>query len=313
MTSYNLISQSIIISLIKFCLILTSFFHQSSSAEQATVKTFQLDQDRLSLSFVQIPAGKTIMGDRDGQKDERPQVPVTLKDFYLQDTEITRGIFKFYVEATKVELPLGCQVYRSGWQYDPKASWVNPGYHQTNEHPVVCVSWQQAKGFALWLSEYLNENFLLPSEAQWEHATRAGSSDRYYWGTAPEGLCVHANASDLQTLKRFPTFKSNQCDDGFLETAPVKSFLSNPYGLHDVYGNAWEWVEDCWVEHYHDIPPNGDPLLKGDCSRRVFRGGAWGDNPNFARSGLRNRGEKDQGKDDVGFRLVWAPKTKPAE
>lgn len=272
-------------------------------------KTFHLNEiDNSKLRFVRIPAGKILLGDIRGQKDERPRVSVTLSEFYMQDTEVTKELFQWYINKTGINIKAGCQIFKKQWVFSKRASWVNPGYRQDIDHPVVCVSWEAATDFSNWLSKNLPGRFRLPTEAEWEYAARAGSTYRYYWGKNPMGLCTHSNASDRQTLKRFPTFKSNDCDDGYVETAPVKQFKPNPNGLYDIYGNVWEWVQDCWSPHYHHIPLDGSASESGDCNRRGFRGGAWGDNPNFARSGLRNRTNKEIGKDDVGFRLVWSSK-----
>ena len=227
-------------------------------ADDQAAKVFQFGtKENIELRFVKIPAGTTVMGDIKGQEDEKPRVTVSLSEFYMQDTEITVRAFQEYVESAKISIKSGCQLYQNGWRFNEAASWQDPGYKQGPDHPVVCISWDDATKFADWLSNQLSQTFRLPTEAEWEHAARAGSQDRYYWGKDPRGLCEHANASDNQTLKRFPTFKSNDCDDGYLETAPVKRFKANPYGLYDIYGNVWEWVQDCWIANYNNLPLDG--------------------------------------------------------
>ncbi len=272
-------------------------------------KTFHLNEiEQSKLIFVKIPGGKIQLGDMKGQKDERPRISVNISEFYIQDSEVTKELFQWYINESGATIKPGCQVYKKQWVFSKHASWIDPGYQQAMDHPVVCVSWQEVINFTEWLSIKLQGTFRLPTEAEWEYAARAGSPDRYYWGKNPKGLCDHSNASDRQTLKRFPTFKSNDCDDGYLETAPVRQFKPNPHGLYDIYGNVWEWIQDCWNSHYNHTPLDGSASKTGDCHLRGFRGGAWGDNPNFARSGLRNRTAKETGKDDVGFRMVWEPK-----
>lgn len=261
-----------------------------------------------SLSFAHIPSGSFMMGDKDGQKDERPRHQVSIAAFYLQTTELPKSLYAQFIKSNpSLNTSQGCMIFDGEWRHSASANWENPGYNQDSDHPAVCTSWNDAQAFLRWANDNAHPQgiqFRLPSEAEWEYASRAGSEERYHWGSNGDGLCTHANASDKRTLQRFPSFKSNTCDDGFLETAPVGQFTPNSFGLYDMYGNAWEWVEDCWNNSYHGAPNDGSARQTGDCTRRIFRGGAWGDNPHFARSGLRNRSNANIGKDDVGFRLV---------
>ncbi len=260
-----------------------------------------------AFNFSKIKGGTFYMGDLDGQQDELPIRNVKINSFYLQTTEVTIEQYSNFQTSENNSLDNGCWYFESGWKYSKVLNWKNPGYQQDENHPIVCVSWIDIQRFIDHINSLSKHQFRLPTEAEWEYAARANSTTTFYWGSDPKGLCTHANASDLQTLKRFPSFVSNQCDDGFLETAPVGSFQSNPFGLYDIYGNAWEWTQDCWNDSYINAPLDGSAWLAGDCSRRVFRGGGWGDNPKFARSSLRNRAPSEQRKDDIGFRLVLIP------
>ena len=253
-------------------------------------------------------AGNFDMGDRQGQDDELPVHSVSINSFYMQISVVTIEQYARLRHPSDENNNNGCEYFDSGWKYSKRLNWQNPGYKQNKQHPVVCVSWIDVQDYINRLNSLSKHQFRLPSEAEWEYATRANSKSRYYWGSDSEGLCHHANASDIQTLKRFPSFVSNQCDDGYLETAPVKSFIANPNGLFDVYGNVWEWMQDCWNSSYLNAPSDGTAWLTGECSRRIFRGGGWGDNPKFARSSLRNRADSDSRKDEIGFRLVMIPK-----
>ena len=269
------------------------------AAEIKTVKT-----QGLVFNFALIPGGEFLMGDSSGQKDEQPIRQVYVDAFYLQTAEVTLQQYSTYVDVFNVSVDPGCWHFTDGWVYSNNYSWKDPGYNQDPNHPVVCISWMDAQNFIRWLNSTSPHKFRLPSEAEWEHAARAFTTTTYYWGEEPEGLCTHANAADNQTLKQFPTFKTNDCDDGYLFTSPVGGFLPNPFGLFDIYGNVWEWTQDCWNTSYVNAPQDGVAWLSGTCDKRVYRGGGWGDNPRFARSSLRNFAEINERRDDIGFRLV---------
>ena len=260
--------------------------------------------EALSLSFVQIPAGSFTLGDAQGQADEKPLQPVKLAAFYMQRHEISRAQYAAFAKQQQVP-SRGCWYFNGKWQYDKKLNWQNPGYAQAPNEPAVCISWQDVKAYINWLNSHSKAYFFrLPSEAEWEYAARAGSASTYFWGEKAASLCDYANSADQSILRLFPNFSAAPCHDGFERSAPVGSFLANPWGLYDVYGNAWEWVQDCWNERYDKSRADGQARQSGDCARRVFRGGGWGDIPRFARSGIRNRTAAHKAKDDIGFRLV---------
>ena len=137
------------------------------------------------------------------------------------------------------------------------------GYRPSDEgwgrgkRPVINVSWHDAQAYVRWLSGRTGEAYRLLSEAEWEYVARAGTTTAYWWGDE-----IGQNRANC----------GYECGDSYRYTAPVGSFSANPFGLHDVHGNVYEWVEDCW---------------EGDCSRRVLRGGSWILIPWFLRSAYR--------------------------
>ena len=137
-----------------------------------------------------------------------------------------------------------------------------------------------------WLSDETGEEYRLLSESEWEYAARGGSSAARYWGEEEAGQCRYANGGDKATKGRYSDLKWDvaSCNDGHVHTAPVGSFEANGYGLHDVLGNVWEWVEDCPNGSYAGAPSDGSAWESGDCSRRVLRGGSWIDRPRYLRS-----------------------------
>ena len=127
--------------------------------------------------------------------------------------------------------------------------------------PVINVSWDEAKDYVEWLSSETGATYRLPSEAEWEYAARAGTANKYSWGNE-----IGANRANCQ---------NDHCGDQWKRTAPVGSFPPNGFGLYDMHGNVWEWVEDCWNGSYAGAPADGDAWRSGDCAKRVLRGGSW--------------------------------------
>ena len=276
----------------------------ADSQEQACLT--RVIANPFAIELVWIPQGRFVMGDvqGSGQSDEKPLHEVRIEGFWMMRTEVTRGMFERFATRTGYDAGDRCWVHDGGWVEKAGLNWRNPGFAQDANHPVTCVNWHDAQAFTAWLNRETGESLRLPSEAEWEYAARAGSDTIYYTGNAPAMLCSHANAADRSALKHYPGFAVNACNDGYARTSPVAVFAANPWGLHDIYGNVWEWVEDCWNTSYAGAPADGSAYRRGDCSRRGFRGGGYGDIPHFARSTLRNRDKALHRKDDIGFRLV---------
>ncbi|MEM1110373.1 MAG: formylglycine-generating enzyme family protein [Pseudomonadota bacterium] len=256
-----------------------------------------------------IPGGAFDMGDSrgEGQSDEVPVRQVELQGFWMMASEVTVAMFERFVIETDYRTDSTCWVFVQGWQPREGLDWRSPGFEQGLRHPVTCVNWEDATAFARWLSLGTGLEFSLPSEAEWEYAARSGDGRRYAHGDDEAQLCAHANGADISALRDYPGFDVNRCDDGYTRTAPVGSYPANAWGLHDMTGNVWEWVQDCWVPSYEGASTEGDARQEGDCERRAYRGGAYGDIPAFLRLTLRNRGRAKERRDDIGFRLVVRP------
>ena len=143
------------------------------------------------------------------------------------------------------------------------------------DRPVVHVSWQDAKAYVTWLSRKTGKSYRLLSEAEWEYAARATSQTMFPWGNSIGS--GHANCDGCGSL----------WDDDM--TAPVGSFAPNPFGLHDMHGNVYEWVEDCWHSDYQGAPSDGSAWTSGGvCQVRILRGGSYDDTPVLVRSANRD-------------------------
>jgi formylglycine-generating enzyme required for sulfatase activity len=156
--------------------------------------------------------------------------------------------------------------------------------------PVINVSWSDAQVYVTWLARQTGQPYRLLSEAEWEYTARAGTTTRYPWGDA--------TGTNRANLRDSGSRWSDQ------QTAPVGSFEPNNFGLHEMVGNVWEWVQDCWNNSYEGAPSDGRPWESGDCGRRVLRGGSWGNRPDFGRAAHRNWNEPASRNDNAGFRVA---------
>jgi formylglycine-generating enzyme required for sulfatase activity len=264
--------------------------------------------------MVAIPAGEFMMGSpetaREGvpeelAKRERPQHRVRVKAFALGKYEVTRGQYAAFARETGRGDGDGCYVWTgSKWEKEAGKSWRDPGFAQDDRHPAACVNWDDAKAYAAWLSRKTGKPYRLASEAEWEYAARAGTTTARYWGESPSEACGYANVGDQTEKEKNPGWTVHDCRDGYVNTAPVGSFRANPFGLHDMLGNVWEWTEDCWNESYAGAPVDGTAWASGDCFRRVLRGGAWANLPGLVRAAVRFRNMSDYRYDLYGLRVA---------
>jgi Uncharacterized conserved protein len=226
-----------------------------------------------------VPGGSFLMGstaeDPEATPEEQPQHRVTIAvPFAIGRTEVT------FAEWLACVADGDCDDYRpkhEGWGGGPR--------------PVINVSWHDAETYLHWLSRQTGKSYRLPTEAEWEYATRAGTTTRYWWGDD----IGHDRAN----------CKSCGSDWDEQQTAPVASFQANPFGLFDVHGNVWEWVEDCWQANYKAASPDGTPpkTTRG-CGKRTLRGGSWDNSPEQLRSAARLWGQPDGRDNSIGFRAA---------
>ena len=257
--------------------------------------------------MVVVPEGSFMMGSPEGEADrdddEDPHRVTIARPFAVGVHEVTRGEFARFVEATGRSMGNACATYvDGGWEERSGRHWRNPGFSQTDAHPVVCVNWDDAKAYVRWLSGETGEEYRLLSESEWEYVARAGTRTARYWGEGESGQCRYANGAD-EASGDFDWGKVS-CNDGHAGTAPVGSFQANEYKLRDVLGNVWEWVEDCWNGSYAGAPTDGRAWESGDCGQRVLRGGSWFFHPGLLRSANRGWGITGDRIDDVGFRIA---------
>ena len=185
----------------------------------------------------------------------------------------------------------------SQWTRDATKDWRNTGFSQTDDEPVSCVNWHDAKAYGEWLARKTGKNYRLLAEAEWEYAARAGSVTPFSTGTTLEP--TQANYNTTASYAGSVTALSRG------RPLPVGSYPANAFGLHDMHGNVWEWTEDCYNARYDGAPSDGSAWTFGDCRRRVFRGGAWSSPPSDLRSaGRYPAAASDRFAARVGFRVA---------
>ena len=162
--------------------------------------------------------------------------------------------------------------------------------------PVIRVSWNDAQSYVRWLSGKTGKRYRLLSESEWEYVARAGTQTPFHTGsTISTGQANYADYYD-EKLGREGAYRA--------KTVPVGSFAANAWGLHDVHGNVWEWVQDCWNDNYQGAPRDGSAWESGDCSLRVLRGGSWYNDPGFLRSANRIRTVTRRSSSQFGFHVA---------
>jgi formylglycine-generating enzyme required for sulfatase activity len=274
--------------------------------------------DGVSLTMALIPAGNFAMGDDQGGGDEMPVHRVTISaPFYLGKHEVTVAQFRRFVEATgyatDAERGTGFQG-AFGWNREANEftmnaeySWRNTGFSQSEGHPVVNVSWNDALQFCQWLSRVEGKPYRLPTEAEWEYACRAGATTRYSHGHDAEGLEKIGNVADAAFEAQFPELKGEiKASDGHAYTSPAGSFLPNRFGLHDMHGNVWEWCADWYEPEYYARSPAHDPTGPDTGAERVYRGGGWFNCARGCRSASRSAGLPENRNLTLGFRVAAA-------
>jgi formylglycine-generating enzyme required for sulfatase activity len=238
-----------------------------------------------------VPAGSFMMGSPDSEPgrfdNEGPQHRVTLvRAFAIGKYEVTVAEFRAFENDSGIDLGGGDG--SSGSDCD----WQAPDFSQTDRHPVVCMSWHDANAYVAWLSQKTGKRYRLLTESEWEYAARAGTATSYFWGSDPRDLCEYANGN------------GTTCQDGYDDTAPVGSYKPNAFGLYDMAGNAWEWVQDCFSVSYERTPIDGSAATDVVCAARALRGGSWYYNPQNLRSANRQGWPVRRRENDFGFRVA---------
>jgi formylglycine-generating enzyme required for sulfatase activity len=287
----------------------------------------------IGMRLVRIPAGEFLMGAEEPAeqllrafpahnrkpediKEEYPRHRVRItRSFFLGKFEVTVGQYRRFVEDTGYRTEPETDG-KGGWGYNPQLrkcegrkvqySWRNTGFAQSDNHPVVNVTWNDSVRFCEWLSRKEGVTYRLPTEAEWEYSCRAGTTTRYHNGDDPDLLPEVGRVSNPKGLKTFPHIQEMEIPavgpDSF--TVPVGRYKSNAFGLHDMHGNAWEWCSDWQDDDYYARSPVDDPQGPEHGTVRARRGGGWNTFPIWARASFRNYNTPVSRTCNLGFRVV---------
>ncbi len=246
--------------------------------------------------MVFVKGGCYEMGDSfDGSyTDNKPVHEVCVDSFYIRKYEVTVGEFRIFVDSTgyktDAEKGGGC-FYLTGdnWGISNKKSWRDPGYKVTDEHPVVCVSWNDSLAYLAWLSRNSKKKYRLSTEAEWEYAAR-GRGMKEKW----------PDTNRIFDLKKFAWYEKNSGK----KAHAIGQKKKNRLGLHDMCGNAWEWVADKYNENYYKSSQKENPLGPTSGMFHVLRGGSWIDAAENIHVTRRMKSLPDFSSSNFGFRYV---------
>lgn len=273
--------------------------------------------------MIVIPAGRFQMGsppeERAAEAEPRAfadregpvHAVVIARPFALAAKLVTVAQYRAFVQATHRADPPRCVAFdpaKQGWVPRDGYSWRHPGFAQGDDDPAVCLRWQDASDYAAWMAARTGRHYRLPSEAEWEYAARGGTTTRRYWGDSPDQVCQHANMLTTATVAAYgnPAVlrRSFACRSDRSFTVPVGSFPPNPFGLYDMYGGVWEWLQDCGHKTYDGAPADGSAWTGGQCETRVMRGGAYHATSWEIRSAVRGLAPADEADAAAGIRLA---------
>ncbi len=288
-----------------FSVVSASVSHCDDGVSPGKLFTDALRSGGTGPQMITVNAGRFQMGCVSGVQCQfnTPVHEVSVKKpFAMSVYEVTRGEFRRFVEQTGYQTSaerarVGCvgilreEFLRVDGNARTGLNWNRPGFVQTDEHPVVCVSWTDANSYVSWLASETARPYRLPSEAEWEYAARAGSAGNTAF-------------PDVSQLCRDPMNNLELCV-GEPYTEAVGSGRSNGLGLYDMRRNAYEWVQDCWNPSYVGAPQDGSARQDGSCHKRVLRGGGWARLlvPQESRNGSR----VDVSENLTGFRVAQSP------
>lgn len=264
--------------------------------------------------LVVLPVGTFTMGSPAAEaaraEDESPLHPVAIATpIAVGRYEITRAQFNAFIAESGYRPGPSCRVLSANGNGFTEAigkSYRDAGYRQDDNHPAVCINYDDARAYAVWLTKKTGKTYRLLTEAEWEYAARGGTTTAYWFGQDTTRLCGFANAADQTGKAQFGGWAAVACRDGYVFTAPVGAYSPNEFGLYDMAGNVAEWTEDCYRNNYVGAARDAAAwqATGGLCRTRVLRGGSWYSVQKSLRSADRDGTLPNARYANVGFRLA---------
>jgi formylglycine-generating enzyme required for sulfatase activity len=294
--------------------LLPSQSNKPKASEQLPTATAQTSEPEQPLDLgrdcphcpelVALPAGQAWLGSLPDEKgresDEGPVQKVQVKAFAIGKYEVTKAQWRVFVQQSGHPASSECLTWAGdGYDKPPQLSWQETGFVQTDNHPVVCVSWQDAKAYTQWLSKESAKPYRLPTEIEWEYAAKAGLGLVPFPWPIGDPPCSRANFADQSLLPLHPQWRLEGCNDGFGFTSSVGSFAANPWGVFDMQGNAMEWVSSCYQTAIQTQAEKNS-----ECAKRVIKGGGWDMTEKYLRNAYRGRAAERIRTTGIGFRVV---------
>jgi len=252
--------------------------------------------------MVVVPAGEYMMGSSEDEPErfsnEGPQHRVKIAhSFAVGKLKVTRDEFATFVNEMSYSGGDRCFTLEDGKAEERnERSFRNPGFAQDGKHPAVCINWDDANAYVAWLSKKTGKLYRLLSESEWEYVARAGTKTPFWWGSTI--------STDQANYDGNSVYGGGGKGEYRQKTVPADMFNPNPWGLYQVHGNAFEWVEDCWNETYQYAPSDDWVRLAGNCSRHVRRGGAWNVIAKMLRSAYRDSRPAVTHASNTGMRVA---------
>ena len=267
--------------------------------------------------MVALPAGEFMMGSPQDeaerlQREGPPRRVVIARPFAMGRFEVTVDQFAAFVADTATtvsksynpcRVAIGHDLDPPHWTGSAEASFRRPGFEVTGSHPAGCISWYDAQAYVAWLKRRTGKPYRLPTEADWEYAARAGTTTRFGFGDDERLLCDYARFADLASRYAW----RDSCRSGISTEGPIEvgKLKPNAWGIFDMHGNVWEWVEDCWTPNWTEIPTNGSAYARpGNCEMGVIRGGGWQSPSHRLRTAYRSKAPTPIQAQVTGFRVA---------
>lgn len=255
----------------------------SSQVKEGQVAAIETVKGKDGAPMVRVPAGPFTMGSNEGLPNERPEHPVTLDSYYIDQYEVTMAHYRTFLESNNYESP---------------PTWDDEAATTVGDRPAIGMKWADAAAYCKWAGKRL------PSEAEWEKAARGTDGRRYPWGHMQPFVDIANYNRGLWVSEAITLVAVTSGLEGMSVRHGLKEGGKSPYGLSHMAGNAAEWVADWYDREYYQRSPDKNPSGPAEGQKRVIRGGSWADLPAALRVTARFSADPDFEDRTIGFRCA---------